>query len=533
MERKNGQYGGEVAAILWQSLSPYAVVIGLFCGGLLLGLGVLLRSGAGSGLMPLVLFVVNSLFLLRIALQSAFGSPHAGFFKDDGSNWPEAVAALGRFLFLNLLWLIPAGLLARGVAQDLPARLMTGGVAGAVGPGLALLVLSFALLPPLFLIASVSALSFADLLDREQWRSMFAGRGHDVAALIAVYLGGSLGGMGLAYLFAVALGNGKLNAMVAFGVIAGVYSFGVMLLLLGRLVGGFIRVGVVGVDAGASGPKPRASAADSGSVQIFGLAAGGVSRAVDSALIEAAAAASAASAAATVAASASARPAPRAGSATPPHATMPNPPHAGPRAAAVTPEHALPPKSQLANASVLEVLRANERLARTEPAKALAELDELMAARGRQPQLLARLAALEKQVRPGIALATAREAAQQSCALGSHGAIGDLLEPFADQLDELGLSPEDWLKVAHAQKVLRKLDVATSLYTRLLGLDPGLVPAIKGLVQIADELVRQDAGAEQALAIYDYLDGQCPGHPFREFTDRGREIAERKLLGAR
>jgi tetratricopeptide (TPR) repeat protein len=177
----------------------------------------------------------------------------------------------------------------------------------------------------------------------------------------------------------------------------------------------------------------------------------------------------------------------------------------------------------------LELLRANERTAKADPQQALQEVAELVAARGRHPQLLARLAVLERQLRRPQAIHTAKDAAQLACSMGTHGAVAELLEPFRTQLDELALSADDWVKVAHAQKALKHLDQASALYQQVLSAVPRNLAAIKGLVQIADEHLKQDA-AEQALAVYDYLDGQCADHPFREFTDRGREQAERKLL---
>lgn len=589
MQAKRGPYGGEAAAILWSSFSPYAGMVGLTAALVLFGLGRLFAGGAVERVVPLLLFAAAMLFVVRIALQSAFGRHDAGLFRNDGSTWFEAFLALGRVLTLNLVWLLPAMLVVRD-----PQRLVLGapnyqpGGPAAAAP---LLLIAFAVLPPIFLITSVAATRFSDIFSPEHWRTTFRGRAQDVLMLMSVSLGGVLTGSGMVYAMAFGLGNGRLRAMIALGVLAGLYCFGMVLLLVGRLVGGFVRTGAWGAElAGQLEPSPDvdleaspAPAGDNGNgrgldhpavedipapvmveprrpgqATVRPAPMAGVTSAVDVALREklfqslakGTPAAAAEPALATVASSnsqggnpAASNPAANSPGVTPPgnvaDGSVPTMPP-GMRPIGVTgpvrlsngsAEHAAPAKGQLANASVLELLRANERTAKTDPAQALQEVAELVAARGRHPQLLARLAVLEGQLHRPQAVHTAKDAAQLACSMGMHGAVAELLDPFRSQLDELALSADDWVKVAHAQKGLKRMDQASALYQRVLNAAPRNLAAIKGLVQIADEHLKQDL-AEQALAIYDYLDGQCSDHPFREFTDRGREQAERKLLGA-
>ncbi len=188
--------------------------------------------------------------------------------------------------------------------------------------------------------------------------------------------------------------------------------------------------------------------------------------------------------------------------------------------------------NERATESVMDTLKANEHVAGENPRRALEEMQEFLAARGPHPQLLSRIATLQRLVGDPESLLTAREASQLALSLGNVPAVSELLVPFAEQWDELGIDPDHWLRLGHSQRSTGRLDIARRIYRRLLREDPGTLPAVKGLLQIADLYLKKTETTTTALEIYDELETLAPQHPFDEYVEQGRDQARRRMAPA-
>ena len=177
-------------------------------------------------------------------------------------------------------------------------------------------------------------------------------------------------------------------------------------------------------------------------------------------------------------------------------------------------------------ASVVDTLKANEHVSREDPARALEEMQEFLEARGPHPQLLSRIAVLQRQLGKTEALETARKAGRLAISLGNNAAVAELLAPFQDQWDELEWENEQWLKLASAQRSTGHPQMAQQIYRYVLENDPGSLNAVKGLLQIADGYLRKKETRAQAIEVYDILDALVPEHPFQDYVEMGREKAK-------
>jgi tetratricopeptide (TPR) repeat protein len=185
--------------------------------------------------------------------------------------------------------------------------------------------------------------------------------------------------------------------------------------------------------------------------------------------------------------------------------------------------------NERATESVLDTLKANERVAEQEPARALHEMRDFLEKRGPHPQLLCRIAVLEQRLGQPEALRTAQEATRLALSVGNVPAMSELLVPFGEQWDELGVDPENWLKLANSQRGTGRTEIARRIYRRLLREDPRSLPAVKGLLQIADTYLKKAETTSRALEVFDELEDLAPQHPFDEYVEQGREEARRRL----
>jgi hypothetical protein len=460
---------------------------------------------------PLILQALAFLFVVRIALNSAYGDPMGGVFKATGTNWPDSFAALGRLFLLNLIWAIPLVILGEGISQ-MPGQLMMGG--GVAGPAL-LLALAMALLPPLFLVSALAAGSFSDLFDVDHWRSLFAGRLPDATALFATYFGGAVTASAMALLIGASLGNGKPGLTIFFLLVAGSYSLGITMLLLGRLVGGFIRTGHSGVGATELSPEPMPAGdpmVDEGwdptrSASVFPIAE-------------------------TMTQEASSYTSQKPTAEGEQHDTAPI--SVGPatsRSVAPAVEQRLADPTP--KATVSEVLRHVQRLAETDPERALSELEQHLSRQGPHPMVIGHLAILQDQMGKDEAMRTAQQAADLALSVGNVGVVGELFEVFRQRLFDLRLEPEQWQKVASASQGVGRIESATVLFCHVLENDPSNLASIKGLIQIAEGHLKAEDQTESAVVIYDLLDRMCPDNPFVDFVEAGRQAAERRLQKVR
>jgi len=185
--------------------------------------------------------------------------------------------------------------------------------------------------------------------------------------------------------------------------------------------------------------------------------------------------------------------------------------------------------NERATESVMDTLKANERVADEDPRRGLEDMQEFLTARGPHPQLLSRIAVLQQQLGESEAIETAHEATRLALSVGNAPAITELLVPFGDQWDELGIDSEQWMKLGHAQRSTGRLDVARRIYRRLLREDSNSLPAVKGLLQIADGYMKKAETLAKAMEVFDELDRFAPDHPFGEYVESGREDAKRRM----
>lgn len=517
------RFGGEAGEILSASLHPSAFFTGATVGGMVLLLGwFLLQSGAARAL-PLVLQGLLSLILVRVALNSLLGTADGGVFASSGSTWGESVAATARLFLLNLVWSLPAVIVLRA-----PQALGLG--AGEIGPAQAGLLLGLAVLPALFLIAAVAARSVSDLLDPAFWRALFAGRVGDVVTLYGIFLGGlTLAGMG-SMLVATALGAGQPRWTFFLMLVAGSYSAGVFLLLLGRLVGGFVQGAEA--DAGARDGLPELDSplADhplgdpvggssvsghrsAGSKESFASAREDASPrpGVSSTQLSDAAAAEGGPTAAWDAVLAEDVPAADASS-----------------SRRITPVAA---DGEPRRVPRTERLRANARRAEEDPEGALDEVERWIEQEGPHPLFLIRRSQLRLQRGDGdeAGLGEAIEAARRT---GAVGALADLYLADPERFEDEGFEKGDPLKMAEALLAHRRPADAARLFLRELKDDPGSLAAVKGIIGIADRALERDHEIELTLQLLDDLDAAAPDHGFGDYVAGLREDAERRLARA-
>ena len=323
-----------------------------------------------------------------------------------------------------------------------------------------------------------------------------------MVTLFCAYVGTAFVFGGLALALAVALGSGKPGPTIFLSLVAGSYGLGVTALLLGRLVGSFLRDLPADLDldeffepdtAPSTARRVRGNIEVDDEVDIDGLFAGADDE--EGAF----------------------------------HVDKPQPRSTASTAANVPPVHIPAPS----DGSVTAMLRNCERTAQTQPQRALDELEEWATHKSPHALVTSRLAVLQRRLDRPEALQTAKAAIAQARAASSVGALNEVYGEFKSQRDQLGLTVDDWLRMAAALTALGNPSRAVELYGMVLEQKPDAMPAWKGLIQIADDYLKLDDGAERALVVYDLLDRRAPDHPFGDFVDRGRGTAQRRLQKTR
>jgi hypothetical protein len=116
--------------------------------------------------------------------------------------------------------------------------------------------------------------------------------------------------------------------------------------------------------------------------------------------------------------------------------------------------------------------------------------------------------------------------------VGNYGVLADLYEAFGDELEALDFELHERMRMAQSLATRGHFPAALFLYAQIFDEHAGYMPAVKELIQLSDNCLRQDSLLETALEIYNLLDRSCPGHPFEEYTEQGREEAQRRLARA-
>ena len=328
----------------------------------------------------------------------------------------------------------------------------------------ALNVVALILTPPLFLIVSVSADNIADVFSAEHWKRQLAGRIPDLLTIYAVYAGALWMLAALSLpLVAIALAIGRGLAAVVAAAVA-CLIFGVSVNLLGRLCGFFAFTAPESIDTATDEPPP-----------------------------------------ATVAV-----PAPS----TAPAAVRPAAPG----------EAARRPALLAARQRVDEAMSGSDE----DPASALGRLRELDADYAAHPLVLhaLTLCALEAR-RPEEGLEAARRAIPLCIERGQAVQAAEIYRSLRKHRVETALEPEALVTIGTALLRMDDLATAAKAFTAVVTADRDHTRAIKGLLQVADEILHRKHNPEAAAKVYRLVLTTCPGSTMTEFARAGLDEAER------
>jgi hypothetical protein len=485
-----GMFGGVVGRLLRETIAPGTALTGLLLGAAFLGIGFVFRLLQVEAIGQLLIQILMAWALARFALNGYAGEYRGSILSDAGGDWPQALAVAGRFLTLQLFWVVPAFLLVWNVVSAVlhdVKGVVTMPLAGATSPEtpqalgaltvlhlLALLTMprfyaavgvlfcGMFLLPPLSLIASVRAAKYGEIFSAPLWREAFAGRRGDLFILYAVQAGGVLTGVVLvtpivALAFTIDFAFGLLALAVAAGFLAGL-----TVTLVGRLCGFFAF--------GDESPAPAG--------------------------------------------------------------VMPQapPPEPSPSTEA-PPEEEDSPLPPLADAA--DRVAAARRRFETDPRGAISELETLCAQHAPSPPVLHALALmLQASGRTEDAADVARAATVLCLKRGHTLLAAEVFNAFWKQSKALGLGADQLDLLAAALLKEGDLAMATNAFGLALSLDQGDRKAIKGLLQIADHRLHRESKPKDAARIYTFLLQYASASPFAEDMKRGLAEAEARLKRA-
>lgn len=502
-QRDLTEFSGVVGAVVRGSISLTSAVTGFVLGVALIFTGLVFGLVGAPLMGQLLAQVILALFLARFAVNGIYGEYGGTVFSTAGGSWAQVTQVALRYIALTAVWLLPVVLLGMlSVRNQVGAG--PGAMPGAMGgmgglplpvPGMgkllfvgSLYILLSTLTPPVFLIVSVSADSFADVFSPYHWRARFSGRTGDLFMVYAAYVG-TLGMVALLALPLILSAAGLAWQLAAFvAVVAGVFFAGMMVDLLGRL-SGFFAFGEGGFQ-----PVGEVDGAP-GSVGAVAVAAPGTSASVPG------------GEAATVAEEDS---------------TPASVPVSGGLEAATS---GLPPLQD----AIEHVNTAKRRFA-SEPDAAIASLEELRKIHAPHPQVLHTLWSFYREAgRPSEALEVAREALPVLVQRGNAGLAAQMFR--AHWKEREALKPDRAVLVAVAGALTREEDLAfaANTYAVVLQSDKRDMRAIKGILKIAEVLHREKSNPEDAVRLYRYLLKTAPESPLVEYMSQGLEEAQQKL----
>jgi len=522
-------FGGVMGRVLRDSMSVGTAIMGVVLGLVLLASGFVLGLVGANGLAMLFGQIVAAVALARFALNGMAGESSGTIFSTAGGTWPMALAVAGRYLVLNLLWIVPLLLVGWSLigSAATPAPLggsgdhmhsgstgMPGGAAmqgGAGGlplmlPILAVLtskafiasavifVLGMALLPPIFLIVAVRSEKFGDIFSTVLWSNAFSGRLGDLYAIYVVH-GGALGMLIIlaipALLLTFAAGKEIGILFLAIGL---AYSGGLAITLLGRLCGFFAfgedLAGPVPAMQSMGGPggRPRPP-------EIYGSSEHAGDNAA-TARVHAETGAGAAPGGSAVGAASLPSGAP----------TLPDLSH--------------------------QVAEARDRF-ESDAEGALGRLGELREQNPAHPQVLHAIAlCLHKAGRTPEAMLVAREAVPVCLERGHAVLAAEIFAALWKQAKELGLGHEQIDAVATVLAKAGDHARAITAYGMALQIDHCDRRAIKGLLQLADHKMHREGRPKDAARIYTFLLQYASNTPFAEDIRIGLAEAESRLARA-
>lgn len=557
-------FSGIAGRVVREAMSLGTLLTGVCLGVFLFFLSFGLASLGNEFVATLSAQAVVALALARFALNGMWGEWRGTIFSTAGGSWMRASGVAARYLALSAIWVVPVGLLAGGLREAGQNAISPLEVLGSEQvPALLLLCAAgMALTPPAFLIVSVRAVSFGDLLLPGHWKQSFSGRLGDLYAIYVLYLGSmaillllSLPALALGFAAGVGVGLAVSGATLAF-------AGGMAVTLLGRLCGFYAfeaddeprlevaapppmrRVAGAGAPApaaGGHGPAPGSPGLPAGAPEARSSAAG-AARAVGRPAAPPAEGGAARQAPAAPAAmghpgarGAGGRPAPPPGK----HAAAPA------QAAAVGSYAAVPPQPAAAGGAAQaggrpagkpplmdagkRVDEARQRFA-TDREGALRALEGLRASHAPNPQVLHALVVLRHQAgQEEKAVETAREAFPLCFQRGNIALAAEMFRTLWRRFGALALDRDQILAIAGALVKAGDLKHATSAYALVVKMDPAERRAIKGLLQVADLNLHAGGSPDDAAKIYKFLLQNCPDSPFEQDIRSGLAETERRL----
>jgi hypothetical protein len=178
--------------------------------------------------------------------------------------------------------------------------------------------------------------------------------------------------------------------------------------------------------------------------------------------------------------------------------------------------------------SVLGRLRANLHIEEDDRDLALEDAEYLVGKFGPHPMVLSRVAVLQHRLGHGAAEQTARRAVDAARAVNNMGVLADLYEEFRSDMPAVGLTDVEHQRMAASLAMRGHFEPAIDLYDSILAQTSQSLPVVKAMIQLAEDGLRTDQGAERALRIYEVVEARWSDHPFVDFVDRGREEARRR-----
>jgi hypothetical protein len=477
-----GPFGGTAGRLLRGATGPGSAFTGFVLGVALLSVAFVCRLVRADAIGQLLGQILMAAALGRFALNGYSGEDRGTILSTAGGSWPQALAVAGRYLTLQLLWVVPVLLLGwSAVAAALPSPTDSvpiaafGGGAPAASPSGAaallpilgilssraflwsagLLFFGMLFVPPVALIVAVRAAGYGDMFRGALWRETFGGRLGDLYTLFVVQAGGvGMGAVVMLPLVLIGFAAGY-EIGVLFTGIAIAFLAGLAVSLLGRLCGFFAF--------GDESKEPVQSMAPEGG-------AGG------------------------------------------PEAFAP--PEAGD-----DPQETRPPLLDAETA-----VAAARKQAETDAQGALAALEALCEAHPPHPLVLHARALLLRAASRPEALPVAGDAIRLALKRGVPALATELFAAFWKEARRLDLKPVEIDAIGAAFQKSGDLGQAAAAFGLALNLDRSDRPAVKGLMKIADQRLYREGRPKDAARIYTFLLQYAPDSPFAE--DIKRELAE-------
>lgn len=460
-------FGGRAGDILARTFSIFSILTGVAFTGALLLTNRLSETLAPTAL-PILAQAVTSLFLAHFAIDG-----YSDRWRLAGKVEPltELLTVAARYFVLCSIWMIPLLLLG---ANPATAASITG--SKGAPPYVLLAFLLCALLTPApFLIVSVSASGWGDLLSASHWVRLFRKRRDELVLVFVIFTGAITVLCVLASPLLVIVAWKKREILQPVTVAVGLLATGTAVGLLGRLCGGYARTEE---KAAERRPDPRLHPA----LQRLQV----------------------------------------------PAATPDEPK----QAATAATEAAPAPQTARRKAPLLDAGQRLEILQKELGGNPAGLVDALMRLDADYlPNPAIRHALCVAHLRAGqrdLAIEVAKDAIPLSLRSGNAALAALTFESFLDEPAVLGISNEVACSLGEVFRTLKRDSVAAKAFAHVLSVDGADRRAIRGLMSVAGDLAQKAATAPSAVRIYDFLLAKCSDSPMIDAIRQERSRAERK-----